>query len=165
MSMFTRTALASVLWVVAPLASAATDTAQFQVSIAIENSCELAVGNVVFPTRDTLAANIDGIASGSVTCSNIGAYTVAFDNGAGTGATLDSRKMTGPSAATINYVLARDTNRTELLGSGVGAVTIGGTSSGNGTANAFTVYGRVAGGQNPKPIGNYLDTVTATVTF
>lgn len=165
MHLLSRTALATALLAVAPLAIAATATDQFDVSITIENSCTVLVGDLVFPTSNTLATAVDGSTTGAVTCTGIGSYTVAFDNGGGASATSGSRKMTG-ATSTIDYLLARDSARTELLGADSGTFTIGGTSTGGGTADAsFTIYGRVLANQDPKPTGTYTDTVTATVTF
>lgn len=168
MHLLSRTALATALLAVAPLAIAASHTAtdQFDVSITIENSCTVLVGDLVFPTSNTLATAINGSTTGAVTCTGIGSYTVGFDDGTGIGATFGTRKMTG-ATDTIDYVLARDSAHTEVLGDGsTGTVTIGGTSVGNNVADAsFTIYGQVMGSQNPKPTGTYTDTVTATVTF
>ena len=162
MNLMKTTLLAAALLAVAPLASAATATTTFQVRLQLNNACTVAISDLVFPTSTTLAANIDASTTGNVTCTGIGAYAVTFNNGAGTGATTAARRMSGPSAATINYVLATDAARTVLLGT-TGTGTIAGTST--GAAIPFTVFGRVAGGQGAKPVGAYVDTVTATVTF
>lgn len=167
MSMFARTALAAALLAAAPLAMAASPaTDQFEVSITIENSCTVLVGDLTFPTSDSLTTAVDAQTTGAVTCTGIGAYEVSFNDGIGTGATTAARKMTGPGSATIDYTLARDSATGGLLGDDAGAVTFTGTSVGNDIADtAFTIYGRVAASQNPKPIGVYSDTVTASVSF
>jgi spore coat protein U-like protein len=67
-------------------------------------------------------------------------------------------------ADTIDYNLYRDAAHTEILGDGsVGTFTIDSTSTGG--ADAFNVYGLTAAGQNPKPVGDYTSTITATVSF
>jgi len=157
---FRTAALALALLAVAPLASAGTATDSFKVSITIENSCTITANDLDFGTRDTLDANIDAQTSLDVTCTGISPLQVAFDNGTGAGSSAGARKLTN-SGSTIDYVLAKDSSRSELLGTGAGtidAVSTGGTQT-------FPVYGRVLAGQNPKKIGRYLDTVTATVSF
>jgi len=62
---------------------------------------------------------------------------------------------------TVQSKVAKDTARTELLGTGAGTI----TAQSTGGTDSFPIYGRVLAGQNPKAIGQYLDTVTATVSF
>ena len=65
-------------------------------------------------------------------------------------------------AAQLTYALYRDAARTLNWGNTVGTDTLAGT--GTGSAQASTVYGRIAAGQLPAP-GGYVDTITATITF
>lgn len=153
-------ALATTLLVVAPLASAGTASDSFQVSVTIENSCTIVANDLDFGTRDTLETDIDAQTSVDVTCTGISPLTVSFDNGTGAGATAAARKLTN-GGSTIDYVLASDSARTELLGAGAG--TIGALATGG--TDVFPIYGRVLANQNPKQVGRYLDTVTATVAF
>lgn len=165
MSVFTRTALAAALLAAAPLASAATATDTFTVSLTLENSCSVVIGDLTFPTSNSLTTAIDASTTGAVTCTGIGFYTVSFNDGIGVGATSAARKMTG-ATDTIDYILSKGSYGGPLLGDDAGAVTFTGTSVGNDIADpSFTIYGRVTAGQNPKPIGAYTDTVTATVAF
>ena len=165
MSVFIRTALAAALLAAAPLASAATATDSFTVSLTLNNSCTVAINDLTFPDSSSLASAIDASTTGAVTCTGIGAYTVAFNDGAGIGATSAARKMTF-GTNTIDYILSKDSYGGPLLGDDAGTVTFAGTSVGNNAADAsFTIYGRVTAGQNPKPIGAYTDTVVATVSF
>jgi spore coat protein U-like protein len=62
----------------------------------------------------------------------------------------------------VSYSMFRDTARTLNWGATVGTDTVTGT--GNGAAQAITVYGRVAAQAGVAP-GNYTDTVTVTVTY
>ena len=156
------TALTLALLAVAPLASAGTATDSFQVSITIENSCSIVANDLDFGTQNTLASDIDAQTSIDVTCTGISPLVVSLDDGAGAGATAAARKLTN-GASTINYVLAQDAARLQVLGTGTGATTI--TALASGGTDTFPIYGRVLGSQNPKIIGQYLDTVTATVSF
>jgi len=160
MNLMKTTLLAAALLCVAPLAFAAgSATGNMAVSIEIQNSCSISANALSFGTPNTLAANIDGATTVSVTCTGAGPINIGFGVGAGVGATSASRKMTGP--ALINYTLYRDPSRTQVLDDTT--VRIGGTST--GVAQSFDVYGRVFAGQNPKPVGTYSDTVVATVSF
>ncbi len=70
--------------------------------------------------------------------------------------------MTGTDANGLAYSLLQDSARTVNWGNTVGMDTLAGT--GNGAAQALTVYGRVPASQFVAP-GSYADTITATVTF
>lgn len=60
----------------------------------------------------------------------------------------------------LNYALYTDSARTTNFG---GANTISGT--GSGSAQASSVYGRVASGQTTVPSGSYADSVTISLTY
>jgi spore coat protein U-like protein len=70
--------------------------------------------------------------------------------------------MTGPASALLNYAMFSNSTRTTNWGQTVGTDTVTGT--GNGAAQALTVYGQVTAGQFVAP-GAYTDTITATVTY
>jgi spore coat protein U-like protein len=70
--------------------------------------------------------------------------------------------MTGPGAAVLGYSLFSDAARTVNWGQTIGTDTVTGT--GNGSAQAITVYGQATAGQFVAP-GAYTDTITATVTY
>ena len=63
---------------------------------------------------------------------------------------------------TMAYALFSNPARTLNWGQTDGTDTVGGT--GNGAAQSLTVYGQISAGQFVKP-GNYIDTITATVTY
>jgi spore coat protein U-like protein len=171
MSMFTRTALAAALLAVAPLASAATDSSDMTVSIQIQNACTITAEPLDFGAQTSVDTAIDDATTVELDCSAIdSAVMITFGNGAGAGATYDSRKMTNADGDTINYSLFVDTARSQALGDGAGngvalVTDSDGNSGSTGTVQTFDVYGRVFGGQGPKPVGAYTDTVVATVTF
>ena len=96
-----------------------------------------------------------------MSCTNTTPYTVALNAGTGTGATVAVRKMTS-SAQTLNYSLYQDNARGTVWGQTTGTDTVAGT--GNGSAQALTVYGRIPAGQLPTP-GSYSDTITATISY
>jgi spore coat protein U-like protein len=71
------------------------------------------------------------------------------------------RRLKDSGTNYLSYVLYSDSGRTALWGNDA---TVDVAATGTGVADAHTVYGRVASGQN-KPAGSYSDTVVATVTF
>src|SRR5262249_56597254 len=98
----------------------------------------------------------------TVTCTNTSPYNVGLDPGTATGATVTTRKMSGPGGALLAYALYQDAAHTKNWGNTVGTDTVAGT--GNGNAQSLTVYGQVAAGQYVTP-GAYADTITATITY
>ncbi|MFD0739595.1 spore coat U domain-containing protein [Lysobacter koreensis] len=166
MNKFKTSLLATALLVVAPMAMAAgSASTSLNVTLTLENTCGITASPVNFGTQTSLAADIDATGSVTVTCTSTGGvYNVAFNGGAAAGGgTIAQRKLLNGASNTIDYNLYTTAGRTVLLGDGTTGVVVSGT--GNGAAQAFTVYGRVAGGQNPKPVGVYTDVVTATVSF
>jgi spore coat protein U-like protein len=141
-------------------ASAATSTANFQVTATVAATCVISATNLAFGTY--AGVQTDSTSTLSATCTNTTPYTVGLSVGAATGATATARSMTGPAAALLGYALYRDAARTLNWGFTAGTDTVGGT--GNGAAQTLTVYGRVAAGQYVAP-GAYTDTITATITF
>lgn len=151
------------LLIASPQSVAAQSTAEFDVSITVENSCTIAVTDLDFGTVSDLTSAQDAATTGSVTCTGATPVSVAFNAGTVAGSSLASRLL-GFGAETITFNLYRDAGRTEVLGDGTGGtVTIDFTSTGG--ADALSVFGRTAAGQNPKPAGTYSSTITATVTW
>jgi spore coat protein U-like protein len=133
----------------------------FNVSGSVAANCLVSTQNIDFGSRGVLSSNVDATGAVSVTCTPATAYTVGLSNGnSGTGPT--NRRMTLGNAAVI-YGLYRDANRSQPWGD---AATPGSTvaGSGNGAAQAYTVYGRVPPQTTPAP-GVYSDTVVVTVTY
>lgn len=171
MSIFKRTALTVALLAAAPLASAATDTSDMQVSITIENACTITAQPLSFGTSNDVDTAIDGATTITLDCTAIDTSAeITFNEGTGAGATYDSRKMTDSvSGATIDYGLYIDSARTDFAGDGTSGSALVTDSDGNtgstGEVQTFDLYGRVFGSQGPKPAGTYTDTVVATVTY
>lgn len=139
---------------------AATSTSTMAVSATVPAQCSVTASALAFGSY--AASATDATASISVTCTNGTTYTVALDAGTGAGATTSARLMSGPSGATLSYNLYRDAARSLTWGNTIGTDVQSGT--GNGTAQALTVYGRIPAAQYPIP-GTYTDTVTVTVTY
>ena len=139
-------------------AVAATATTTFQVTATIQSTCVVSATAMGFGTYTAVVATSSSTVT--VTCTNTTPYTVGLDAGGG-GGTVTTRKMTGPGGALLNYSLYSDSGRTTNWGNTTGSWVSG---TGDGSAQALTVYGQVAAGQYLAP-GSYADTITATVTY
>jgi spore coat protein U-like protein len=140
---------------------AATTSTTFNVSLTITSSCTVSATALAFGSTGVIAAPINNTSTVTVTCTNSTPYNVGLDVGTGTGATTATRKMTS-GANTVNYTLYQDSGRSILWGTTIGTNTVTGT--GNGAAQAITVYGQVPAQSTPAP-GGYSDTITTTVTY
>lgn len=145
------------------MAQAATATSTLNVQITIQAECTIvSVGSLDFGAQGVIDANIDQSSTISIQCTDGTPYEVGLDAGAGSGATVATRLMTGPASATISYGLYQDAARSVLWGETTGVDVVTGTGDGN--AQALTVYGRVPPQATPGA-GVYADTVTVTVTY
>lgn len=138
----------------------AADTAELAVSAEVTGTCNVTTTPVAFGNVDvTSGSNVDATGGISVICTNGTDWEAAADAGNGSGATVTARKMTSGSDL-LNYALFTNAGRTTNFG---GANTFSGT--GSGSAQASTIYGRVASGQTTVPVGSYADSVTISLTY
>jgi spore coat protein U-like protein len=141
-------------------ATAATATNSFGVSATVQAACTVTAATMAFGSYTGTTANATSAVS--VTCTNATPYNVGLSAGMASGATVNARKMTGPASGLLSYSLFSDPSRTLNWGQTVGSDTVMGT--GNGAAQALTVYGQTPAGQYLAP-GSYTDTVIATITY
>ncbi|MHB1494793.1 MAG: Csu type fimbrial protein [Acidithiobacillus sp.] len=141
-------------------AQAATAATTFSVTATMMPNCTISATNLAFGSYT--GALVDATSTISVTCTNTTGYNVGLNAGTSSGATVTTRKMTGPAGATLAYALYQDSAHTINWGNTVGTDTVSGT--GNGSAQTLTVYGQVPAGQFVTP-GAYTDTITATITY
>jgi len=134
----------------------------FTVQVTIPSSCVIAAGPLNFGTTSVITGAINATSTISVTCTNLALYNVGLSAGAATGATVTTRKMTGPGGATISYSLYQNAGRTTNWGNTVNVDTEPGT--GSGSAQTLTVYGQIPA-QAPPRVGAYSDTVVATLWY
>jgi spore coat protein U-like protein len=113
-----------------------------------------------FGTYSGLQINVTSALT--ITCTNTTVYNVGLNAGVATGATVTTRKMTGPASATLNYAMFRNSARTLNWGNTVGTDTL--SSTGNGSPLLSSVFGQLAAGQSVTP-GAYSDTIIVTVTY
>jgi spore coat protein U-like protein len=139
---------------------AATATTTFQVTATVQATCLISATNLSFGTYT--GAVVNSTSSITVTCTNTTPYNIGLNAGTATGATVSTRKMSGPAGALLAYSLTQDAAHTINWGNTVGTDTVAGT--GNGSAQTLTVFGQTAAGQFVTP-GAYVDTITATITY
>jgi len=143
-----------------PASATTTVTTTFAVSATVQATCLISATGLSFGTYTGVVDNATSTVS--VTCTNTTPYNVSLNAGTATGATVTTRKMTGPSSALLNYSLFSNSGMTTGWGNTIGTDTVAGT--GNGSSQAITVYGQIPASQYVTP-GSYADTITATVTY
>ena len=158
---FKHVVLISALYLAANInsASAATSTSNMAVTANVAASCTITASPLPFGAFT--GAQLDVNTSVSATCTNGAPYTIDLSAGAGTGATTSARVMTNTNATsnTLTYSIYTNVGRTTVCG--VGCVS---GATGNGTAQATTLYGRMTAASNPY-VGPYTDTVVATLNY
>ncbi|MDP3138734.1 MAG: spore coat protein U domain-containing protein [Burkholderiaceae bacterium] len=157
--------LAGILAVAGAPVLAATATGPMQVTVTVTGDCTVGASALAFPSASSAAiaaGNVDASGNVTVNCSVGSNYTVALDAGAGTGATLASRKMSAGSEL-LSYTVYTTTARTTVWGDGTGGSA---TASGVGTGadQSITAYGRIFSGQTV-PAASYSDTVNVTISY
>lgn len=137
------------------------------VTATVTKNCTLSTTAVEFGSTVNVLSSTATTANGgiSVTCNSGTTWKVSADKGGGgTTATITDRKMVNGTNL-LTYKLFTDSARTIIWGDNTAGngVTIDGT--GNGSAQASTIYGQIPTGQTTVPAGSYSDTVNVTVTF
>ena len=145
-------------------ALAGTTSSTLNVDATVTANCTVSTSAIAFGNVNPISgANVDATGGISVTCTNGTSWTAAAGVGSGTGASFAARRMSDGSNL-LSYNIYTDSGRTTVWGDGTGSTaTIGNT--GSGSAQAVTIYGRVASGQTSVPPGDYDDTVSVTVTY
>jgi spore coat protein U-like protein len=86
------------------------DTTSFTVTASVEANCTISATNLVF--GDYIQAQLDGQSQISLTCTNGSPWNVGLNEGTFPGATVTTRRMTGPGSFSLLYFLYRDAART-----------------------------------------------------
>lgn len=147
----------------AGVAQAASTSTTFNVTTTVIDVCAVAAGNLSFGTYSPIGGSaLDGTSSITVTCTLGTGYNLRLNQGAN-GSSVSARKMLRASGSELmNYSLYRDAGRTQNWGETDNSDTV--SSTGTGTSQAHTVYGRIPASEN-MPTGSYSDTVTVTVSY
>lgn len=144
---------------------AATATTTLAVSAVVTAACAVGTVPLAFGTYDPTSGSVlNGSTTLTVTCTLDTSYNIGLDAGAGSGATVATRKMTRTvgGSDTLNYSLYQNSGRTTVWGNTIGTNTV--ASSGTGAVQNYTVYGQIPASQ-VVPIAAYADTVNVTVTY
>ncbi len=134
-------------------------TSYFTLTVSVSPACSISANPLAFGNYSSVV--LDSTTTLSVTCTDTTPYNVGLNAGTATGATVTSRMMTGPGAATLNYALYSNSGYSTNWGNSTGSWVAG---TGTGSAQTLTVYGQIPGGQYPTA-GVYKDTVIATVNY
>jgi len=157
--------LAIVLIAVEGRLAAQQSSSSLAVSATVSKNCTISTSPVNFGAYDPVAGNatapLDGTGSVIVTCTKGAPAKVGL--GTGSNAQGTTRRMLGGTAAYLSYELYRDTSRTTVWGDTIDTA-LDLPAAPDRNPRTFTVYGRVAQGQDAA-VGTYTDTVVATVNF
>ena len=142
----------------------ATITGSLPVTASVLNDCVLGtITSVAFGNYDSTSATANNnTGSIVVTCTLGDVYNIGLNAGTFAGATVTTRRMTGPSAGGLSYFLYRDAGRTLNWGVTIGTDTL--QQTGTDLPQTATVYGQIPALQAVTS-GSYADTVGITVTF
>ncbi|ANY18356.1 spore coat protein U [Bordetella pseudohinzii] len=149
------------------LAQSQTTDTTFQVRISIQGTCLIVSASDVEFGSHPAAANFDIDETGTiqVQCTKDLPFTLGLDGGT-TSRDPDDRAMLNASSGTsIRYKLTHDAARTQNWGND-STSWYSGIGQGIGPAYniALTVFARARLAGN-EPVGSYLDTITATITY
>lgn len=150
--------------IISQISWAATITGSLPVTASVINNCVLGtITSVAFGNYDpTSASPNNNTGSIVVTCTLGDVYNIGLNAGTFAGATVTTRRMTGPTAGGLSYFLYRDAGRTLNWGVTIGTDTL--QQTGTDLPQTATVYGQIPALQ-AVAAGSYADTVGITVTF
>jgi spore coat protein U-like protein len=145
-------------------ATAATATANLDVSATVTNNCTISTVALAFGSYDPVAANaaanLDRTGTVVVACTKGATATIGL--GLGSNASGGTRRMID-GANYLTYELYNEPTRTTVWTDAGGGLLSTGAAPSKAARN-FTVYGRVTSNQDVEA-GNYSDTVVASVNF
>jgi spore coat protein U-like protein len=164
---------AAALCLSAPSAHAGAASSSFPVSAAVAAVCTISTANLNFGNYDPITANLathlDRDGSVTVTCTKGSQVWIDLDagtHGPGVGTTR-AMLISGGGTDVLNYELFSDAGRTTVWGSGNpsgGGLGFAPGPAVNKTSRVFPIHGRIPAAQD-SAVGNYTDTVQATVNF
>lgn len=142
----------------------ASSSFSFQVQATAVNDCSITASPLNFGPSNVLVAPVRSAGSLSVRCVNNNSYQIALSGGT-VAANVAARKMkplAGGGAERISYRLS-STLDGPLWGDGTAGTSVY-SGTGTGAAVAIPIYGMLPAQTTPTP-GDYVDTVTATISF
>ncbi len=142
---------------------AATATKNLEVSTVVAPNCKIVISDLAFGAYDPLEQNasreLQGAADVRMICTRDARATIVIDTGRN--AVGRSRALSDGNQR-VSYQLYRDSDRTQVWGSGAEGLQF--VSTGYKNPQQFTVYARIPPGQEVAS-GTYTDVVMATVDF
>jgi spore coat protein U-like protein len=140
-------------------------SASLTVSANVTKNCTITTAPVNFGSYDPVAANatapLDGIGTVTVTCTKGAVAKVGLNTGANAQGAI--RRMTQGAAEYLTYEIYKDTAHANIWGD-TADTALDIPAAPNRNPRTFTAYGRVPAAQDAT-VGNYTDTVVATVNF
>ena len=160
-----RALMALMSMLVAVPACADSDPDDFQVTVSVVPSCKFIIAvDVAFGNLDVYGFGTKtAFGNLKVLCTKAGAYTIDLNDGL-TPDLSGNRQMSDGGISVIPYELYRDENTTQVWKSGVDTLAF----TGSGLREEKRIYGVLTWTEEMlpnAPVGNYADTVTATVNF
>ena len=145
--------------------SGQTASSSLSVNATVSKNCTITTAPVTFGAYNPVAAHatapLDATGTITVACTKGAAAKVGLNPGSNAEGT--TRRMTGGATAYLTYELYKDTARATIWGNTEDdALDLAPAPDRN--PRDFTVYARVTAGQDAT-VGNYTDTVVATVNF
>ena len=147
--------------------AAQSSTASLTVSVNVAKNCTIVASPVNFGAYDPVSTNatapLDGTGTLTVTCTKGASAIVGLDAGSNAQGTTRRTVNSTTASAFLTYELYKDSGRATVWGNdATSGLTVG--AAPNRNPRNFTVYGRVASGQDAS-VGAYSDVVVATVNF
>jgi len=164
MSIRTRTRLLPLCAALAPvmLADAATGPpTTFQVKAQIIADCTVSATNMNFGDLGVLNADKAATSTVTATCTNTTPYSIGLDAGNTSGSSETARLLANGSN-TLPFQLYKDGAYAQYWGSTTGTLASG---TGNGSAQTFTVFGRIQALATTPPLGQYTTIINVTISY
>lgn len=134
----------------------------FTVDAVVTPSCTVNVSNMDFGVIDAIvAAPVDQIATISVSCTNVSAYTVGLDHGTNAVDSGPRGRRMASGGDLLAYGLYHDEARSADWGMTAGTLAAG---TGTGGSQDLTVYGQIFSNQQAS-VGTYADSVVVIVSY
>jgi spore coat protein U-like protein len=134
------------------------------VGLTIEDQCTItAPATLSFGTHGIILTDVDAQANMTIECTKETPYSIGLDDGLNHASATTTTRAMKSGTNYINYELYSGSAGGTFWGETVGTDTVD-SSSAAGSDEVITIYGQVPQHQN-QPVGNYSDTVTATIWY
>lgn len=142
-------------------ALAATDTATFNVTATVNDSCTVTAKDLTFGVYDPNRGDRNATSTITATCTEGTSYAIGLNAGNnGASATSTTRAMDDGSGVYLDYELYSDASRDTIWDE----TTTVDNSSATGGDNPETVYGQIPAGQYVAA-ADYSDIINVTITY